>query len=55
MRSKRYQSFEEGEGLRFSRGELKLQELAKLAESHENVPLISGKQEQIENIISQYL
>ena len=55
MRSARYRSFEDGDGLRFSKGELKLQDLAKLAEKHENLPLISGKQELIENIINQYL
>ena len=55
MRSARYRSFEEGDGLRFSKGELKLQDLARLAEKHENLPLISGKQELIENIINQYL
>ncbi len=55
MRNSRYRSFDEGDGLRFSKGELKLQDLAKLAEKHENLPLISGKQELIENIINQYL
>ncbi len=55
MRSARYRSFEEGDGLRFSRGELELPDLAKLAQTHENLPLISGKQELIENIINQYL
>jgi xylose isomerase len=48
-------SFTEGDGLRFSQGQLTLAELAKLAESHEDLPLISGKQELIENIINQYL
>jgi xylose isomerase len=55
MRTARYRSFAEGDGLRFTRGELRLQELAKLAESNENVPAVSGKQELIENIINQYL
>jgi xylose isomerase len=55
MRSARYRSFEEGDGLRFSQGELALNDLAVLAEKHENLPLISGKQELIENIVNQYL
>jgi xylose isomerase len=55
MRTARYRSYDEGDGLKFSKGELKLQDLAKLAEKHENLPLISGKQELIENIINQYL
>ena len=55
LEQRRYASFSEGDGLRFSQGQLTLAELAKLAESHENLPLISGKQEMIENIINQYL
>ena len=52
---KRYASFTEGEGLKFSQGKLTLAELAKLAAKNENLPLISGKQEMLENIINQYL
>jgi len=55
LRRDRYRSFTEGDGLRFSRGELGLVELAKLAQNNENLPLISGKQELIENLINQYL
>lgn len=55
LRASRYRSFEEGDGLRFARGELSLSDLAALAEKNENLPLISGKQELIENIINQYL
>ena len=55
MRSARYRSFGEGDGLRFSRGEMRLTDLAKLAKNNENLPLVSGKQELIENIINQYL
>ena len=51
----RYASFEEGDGGRFSQGQLTLADLAKLAEKHENLPLLSGRQEMIENIINQYL
>ncbi len=55
MLEARYESFQQGDGLRFSRGELTLEHLAKLAHNHEYLPLISGKQELIENIINQYL
>jgi xylose isomerase len=55
LKHKRYASFTEGDGLRFSQGQLTLVDLAKLAERHENLPLISGKQEMIENIINPYL
>jgi xylose isomerase len=55
FKQRRYSSFTEGDGLRFSQGQLTLAELATLAESHEDLPLISGKQELIENIINQYL
>ncbi len=55
IKQTRYASFTEGEGLRFSKGDLDLAALAKLAEKNENLPLISGKQELLENIINQYL
>ena len=55
MRAARYRSYQEGDGLRYSKGELSLKDLAKLAESNENLPAISGKQELIENIVNQYL
>jgi xylose isomerase len=41
-------------GLKFSQGQLGLADLAKLAAQHENLPLISGKQEWLENIINQH-
>jgi xylose isomerase len=55
IKQRRYASFAEGDGLRFSQGQLTLAELATLAERHEDLPLLSGKQELIENIINQYL
>jgi xylose isomerase len=55
IKQKRYASFTEGEGLKFSQGKLGLAELAALAAKNENLPLISGKQELLENIINQYL
>jgi xylose isomerase len=51
----RYRSFDEGDGAKFSGGQLDLSALAKLAESRENPPLVSGKTELIENLINQYL
>ena len=55
LKARRYASFTEGDGLRFSQGQLTLADLAKLAESYEGLPLVSGKQELLENIINQYL
>jgi xylose isomerase len=55
MVKERYRSFDEGEGLRFRNGELDLAALAKLAETRENLPRISGKTELIENLVNQYL
>ncbi len=55
MLKERYRSFSEGDGLKFSKGELDLVAMAKLAESRENLPRISGKQELIESIMNQYL
>ena len=55
MKNERYRSFDQGEGLRFCRGELTLEDLARLAAQRENLPLVSGKQELIENIFNQYL
>jgi len=55
LRQKRYASFAEGDGLRFSQGQLTLADLARLAETNEDVPLFSGRQEMIENLINQYL
>lgn len=55
MRKNRYASFTSGEGLAYSEGKLTLEQLAALASKNENLPLISGKQELIENLINQYL
>ncbi|HOC17560.1 MAG TPA: xylose isomerase [Vicinamibacterales bacterium] len=54
LTKKRYASFDEGNGLRFTKGELTLEDLARLAGQGEP-PLVSGKQELIENVINQYL
>lgn len=55
MNTERYASFATGDGLRFTKGELDFSALAQLAPKDETVPLVSGKQELIENIINQYL
>ena len=55
FRERRYASFTEGDGLRFSQGQLTFADLAALAERHEGLPLVSGKQEMLENIINQYI
>jgi xylose isomerase len=55
LKQKRYASFTQGDGLKFSQGQLKLEDVAKLAAGNENLPLISGKQELLENIVNQYL
>ena len=55
MRKNRYASFTSGDGLSYSQGKLSLEQLAGLSTGYENLPLISGKQELIENIINQYL
>lgn len=55
LTKKRYASFDEGDGLRFTKGELTLEDLAGLATKYGEPPLVSGKQELIENVINQYL
>lgn len=55
IKEKRYASFTRESGLKFSQGQLSLVELAQLAEKNESLPLISGKQEMLENVINQYL
>ncbi|MDR2632204.1 MAG: xylose isomerase [Treponema sp.] len=51
----RYASFDTGNGARFARGELSLEELARLGSSYGTAGLTSGKQERLENILNQYL
>jgi len=55
LAARRYASFTEGDGLRFAQGATTLDELAALAARHEQLPLVSGKQELIENIVNQFL
>ncbi|MDR1031344.1 MAG: xylose isomerase [Treponema sp.] len=51
----RYASFDTGDGARFAKGELGLEELASLGSVYGTAGLTSGKQERLENILNQYL
>ncbi len=55
MKLARYASFDSGHGLRFEKGELKLEDLRKLAEELGEPKQISGKQELYEAIVNQYI
>ncbi|MBX9852919.1 MAG: xylose isomerase [Cytophagaceae bacterium] len=55
IRSERYASFDQGEGSRFEKGELKLDDLRNLAVKYGEPKQISGRQELMENIINQYI
>jgi len=55
MKADRYASFNSGDGARFEKGEMKLQELAALAKTNGEPEQISGKQELYESIINQYI
>ena len=55
MRKSRYASFDEGEGQRFEKGALSLEELSKIALNGKAPERISGKQELYENILNQYI
>ena len=51
----RYRSFESGNGKQFEAGNLKLEDLFKIASNQKNISLESGKQELLENIINQFI
>jgi xylose isomerase len=55
MKADRYATFDKGEGARFEKGEMKLEELAALAKANGEPAQISGKQELYEAIINQYI
>ena len=55
LRSERYASFDQGAGREFERGNLSLIDLARIATSHDEPPLRSGRQEFFENILNRYL
>jgi xylose isomerase len=51
----RYATFDSGKGSDFEAGKLSLEDLYNIAKETGDVPLQSGKQEYLENIINQYL
>jgi len=55
MKADRYSSFDSGDGARFEKGELTLEQLSKLAKTNGEPEQISGKQELYESIINQYI
>jgi len=55
FRIKRYASFDTGDGARFEKGELTLEQLRDLAVRNGEPKIISGKQELFEQIISNYI
>ena len=55
MRKERYASFDTGKGAEFEKGKLKLEDLRAYALEVGEPKQISGKQEQYENIINQYI
>jgi xylose isomerase len=54
---KRYASFSSGDGAKFQKGELSLEELAKIGldTGYGSAGLTSGRQEYLENVLNQYL
>ena len=54
-KARRYQSFDEGDGARFEKGDLDLSTLRDLAAENGEPEHRSGKQEWYENVINQYL
>jgi xylose isomerase len=55
IRKDRYASFDKGRGKDFENGKLTLEDLYKLSLHSDELPLQSGKQEMLENIINQYI
>jgi xylose isomerase len=55
LRSKRYESFDTGEGKAFEEGRLTLEDLRQYAIDHGEPETISGRQEYMENIINWYI
>ncbi|MEG8948131.1 xylose isomerase [Rosettibacter firmus] len=55
IRKERYASFDSGDGAKFEKGELTLEDLRELAIKYGEPKLISGKQELLEQIINMYI
>ncbi|WP_319562156.1 xylose isomerase [Marispirochaeta sp.] len=55
FRDSRYESYNSGKGAEFEQGKLRFEDLRDYAAGVKEIPRISGKQEQIENVINQIL
>jgi xylose isomerase len=55
VREERYASFDSGEGARFEKGALSLEDLRGYAIAHGEPKMISGRQEYMENLINRYI
>ena len=55
MKKQRYASYDSGDGAKFEKGQLELDQLAEIAKKSGEPAKISGKQELYESIINQYL
>ncbi len=55
LRSKRYMSYDKGQGKAFEEGRLSLEDLRQYAIDHGEPETISGRQEYMENIINRYI
>jgi xylose isomerase len=55
IRQKRYASFDTGKGKEFEEGKLTLEALAELAKQVGEPPVISGRQEYLENLINRFI
>lgn len=55
IRKQRYSSFDKGDGKKFEKGQLTLEDLNSYASKHGEPDQISGRQEMMENIINNYI
>ncbi len=55
LKNKRYESFNNDNGLLYTRGQLSLKDLAQIASTQDEPDTISGKQELFESIINKYI
>ena len=55
LKSHRYASFDSGEGARFEKGELSLEDLYAIGSSAGEPEQISGKQERYEQIVNDFI
>jgi len=55
FRKQRYATFDKGDGARFEKGEMKLEDLRTFALSHDEPAQISGRQEYLEHLINMYI